>query len=460
MKTIIEPFRFKVVEPIPLLEREEREAALREAHLNPFGLRSRSVTFDLLTDSGTSAMSAAQWAAMMNADEAYAGSDSFFRFEQKVQELTGFAHIIPCHQGRAAERIIFGLLGRAGRVFIANTHFDTTRANVEASHATALDLPIDAAWMPEDRHPFKGDLDPAKFEAAIAEHGADAIPMVIMTVTNNAVGGQPVSLANLRQIAGICHAHKIPMWLDAARFAENAFLISQREPGQIGRSPREIAREMFDLADGCMMSAKKDALVNIGGFLAMRDTALAAEARNQLILTEGFPTYGGLAGRDLDAMAVGLDEILDVDYLTYRIRSVAYFAEGLETVGLHTVKPPGGHAVYIDARRTLPHIPPEHYPGQALACALYEAIGIRSVEVGSVMLGHRDPETGQEHLAPMDLVRLALPRRVYTQSHVDYMIEGAAEMMQDAHLIKGLRIVDQAPFLRHFTAHFERIDPR
>ena len=455
MRTIIEPFVFKVVEPIPLLDRGQRSAALAAAHLNLFALGSRWVTFDLLTDSGTSAMSAAQWAAMMNADESYAGSDSFRRFERAVSGLTGYEHVIPVHQGRAGERILFGEVGGKGKVVPANSHFDTTRANVEATGALAVDLPVPAAHEPSDEHPFKGNMDLAALEALLEQRARD-VPLVLMTVTNNTVGGHPVSLENLRAVAATCARHGVPLWLDAARFAENAWLIRQREPGQGDRSPREIAAEMFSLASGCLMSAKKDAFANIGGFLAMKDGTLAAACRNSLILTEGFPTYGGLAGRDLDAIAVGLDEVLDERYLEYRIRSVAYFAQGLEAAGIRVVKPAGGHAVYLDARATLPHLAPEQLPGQALTCALYESVGIRGVEVGTVMLGRRDPDTGHEHMAPMDLVRLALPRRVYTQSHVDYMIEGAEVMMRTAGEIGGMAITWQPPVLRHFTARFRR----
>lgn len=455
MRTIIEPFVFKVVEPIPLLGRAERANALRDAAYNLFALQSRQVTFDLLTDSGTSAMSAAQWAAMMNADESYAGSDSFRRFEAVVSEITGYRHVIPVHQGRAGERILFGEVAGPGKVVPANSHFDTTRANVEATGASALDLPVPAAHQAASDHPFKGNMDLDALEALLAERATD-VPLVLMTVTNNSVGGQPVSLENLRAVAALCARYEVPMWLDAARFAENAYLIQQREDGQGERTPREIAKEMFSLAAGCLMSAKKDAFANIGGFIALNDDAVAARSRNNLILTEGFPTYGGLAGRDLDAIAVGLEEVLDERYLAYRIRSVAYFARGLLDAGLPVVTPAGGHAVYLDARAALPHVRPEDLPAQALACALYEHIGIRGVEVGTVMLGRRD-EDGTEHLAPLDLVRLALPRRVYTQSHVDYMIEGAGEMASRSSEIQGMAITWQAPVLRHFTARFRRV---
>jgi tyrosine phenol-lyase len=456
MRTIIEPFIFKVVEPIPLPDRAERCQALCDAHYNLFALQSRSVTFDLLTDSGTSAMSAAQWAAMMNADESYAGSDSFRRFEAAVQTVTGYTHIIPVHQGRAGERILFGEVGGAGKVVPCNSHFDTTRANVEATGAEALDLPVPEAHTPAVYHPFKGNMDLEALEDVLQRRAAD-VPLVLMTVTNNTVGGQPVSLENLRAVAALCERYGVPMWLDAARFAENAYLIKQREDGQSERTAREIAEEMFSLAAGCLMSAKKDAFANIGGFIAMNDPVLAAAARNSLILTEGFPTYGGLAGRDLDAIAVGLEEVLEERYLEYRIRSVAYFASGLCDAGIPVVTPAGGHAVYLDARAALPHIPPAQLPAQALACALYEEIGIRGVEVGSVMLGRRDPDTEEEILAPMDLVRLALPRRVYTQSHVDYMVEAAAGMMSRAGEIGGLAITWQPEVLRHFTARFRRV---
>jgi tryptophanase len=457
MKTIIEPFKIKMVEPIKLTTREEREALLRQAHFNVFQLPAEAVIIDLLTDSGTAAMSSEQWAGMMRGDESYAGARSWYRFAAVLRELTGMPHILPTHQGRASERILFELLGGPGLIIPGNNHFDTTRANIEHSGARAVDLVIDEGTQPRSRHPFKGNLDPAKLERLIAEVGPERIPVCMVTVTNNSGGGQPVSLANLRAVRDICTRHRIPLFLDAARFAENAYLIKQREPGQAHRSPRAIAREMFDLADGATISAKKDGLVNIGGVLLMRDDDLAQRANTLLILTEGFVTYGGLAGRDLEAMAQGFTEVLDEDYLQYRLRSVEYLGEHLLQAGIQIVEPPGGHAIYIDAAAFCPHIPPAQFPGQALVCGLYRHAGIRAVEIGSVMFGRVDPDTGESARPPMELVRLAIPRRVYTQSHIDYVIEATIDLYQRRDKLRGLRIVEEPPALRHFTAKFEEV---
>lgn len=458
MKTIIEPFRIKMVEPIRLTLPEEREELLRRAHFNVFRLAADDVLIDLLTDSGTSAMSSRQWAGMMEGDESYAGARSWQRFEATLRDLTGMPHVLPTHQGRASERILFELVGGPGKVIPGNTHFDTTRANIEHSGAEAVDLVIEEGRHPQSRHPFKGNLDVGQLEALIARVGAARIPLCIMTVTNNASGGQPVSLANLKAVRTTCQRHGIPLYLDAARFAENAYLIKLREPGQAHRTARAIAREMFDLADGAMISAKKDGLVNIGGVLLLRDDALSQRADNLLILTEGFVTYGGLAGRDLEAMAQGFQEVLDEDYLRYRISSVAYLGEHLAAAGIEIIQPPGGHAIYIDAAAFCPHIPPAQFPGQALVCALYREAGIRAVEIGSVMFGRVDPDTGEHAFAPMELVRLAIPRRVYTQSHIDYVVEAAVNVFQHRATLRGLRIVEAPPTLRHFTAKFAELE--
>ncbi|HVK12324.1 MAG TPA: tryptophanase [Gemmataceae bacterium] len=457
MKTIIEPFRIKMVEPIRLTTAAERAGLLRAAHYNPFLIPADAVLIDLLTDSGTSAMSSEQWAGMLRGDESYAGARSWFRFEEVMKDITGMPHVLPTHQGRASERLLFELVGGKGKVVPNNTHFDTTRANVEHSGAEAVDLVIDAGKDPRGRHPFKGNLDPSKLTGLIARVGAANIPLCMVTVTNNSGGGQPVSLANLREVRGICDAHGIPLFLDACRFAENAYLIKMREPGQRDRRVIDIVRDMFALADGATISAKKDGLVNIGGVLLMREHALAAKANNLLILTEGFVTYGGLAGRDLEAMAQGFREVLDEDYLHYRLRSIEYLGEGLLKAGVPIIEPPGGHAIYIDAGAFLPHIPVEQFPGQALLCALYEHAGIRAVEIGSVMFGRTDPATGEAVRPPMELVRLAIPRRVYTQSHIDYVIEALAELATSKDRIKGLRIVEAPAVLRHFTAKFEQM---
>jgi tryptophanase len=452
LKTIIEPFRIKVVEPIRLTTIEERRGLLKKAAWNLFAIHSDDVIIDLLTDSGTSAMSAAQWGAVMRGDESYAGSPSYYRFEAAVRELMPFRHIIPTHQGRAAEAILFSIVGGRGRIIPSNTHFDTTRGNIEATGASAVDLVIAEAHDPDDTHPFKGNLDLPKLEGLLAT-SADRIPLVMLTVTNNAGGGQPVSLENIRAVADIAHRHGKPLIIDGCRFAENAWFIKCREAGQADRSVTDIVRDMFAVADGMTMSAKKDAFANIGGWLAVNDDALAAAARNRLILTEGFPTYGGLAGRDLDAIAVGLREIVDEGYLRYRVRTNEYIGEKLLELGVPIVRPVGGHAVFVDARRFLRHIPPLQYPGQALAVALYEVGGIRACEIGTVMFGLK-PD-GTEGAADMDLVRLAMPRRVYTQSHADYVVEVFEEVARNRDRLRGLRIVAQPPQLRHFTAHFE-----
>jgi tryptophanase len=452
MKTIIEPFRIKVVEPIRLTTLEERRELLEAAGWNLFALHSDDVIVDLLTDSGTSAMSAEQWSAVMRGDESYAGSPSFYRFEKAVRDLMPFRHVIPTHQGRAAEAILFSIVGGPGRLIPSNTHFDTTRGNIEATGAEAVDLVVLEAHDPDDLHPFKGNIDLERLERLLLDSG-ERIPVVMLTVTNNAGGGQPVSLENIRATAEIARRHGKPLIIDGCRFAENAWFIKCREPGQGSRSVKDIVRDMFAVADGMTMSAKKDAFANIGGWLAVNDDTLAAAARNRLILTEGFPTYGGLAGRDLDAIAVGLGEIVDEQYLRYRVRTNEYIGEKLTALGVPIVRPVGGHAVFVDARRFLPHIPPLQYPGQSLAVALYEFGGVRACEIGTVMFGQK-PD-GTEVPADMDLVRLAMPRRVYTQSHADYVVEVFQEVVKRRESMRGLRIVSQPPQLRHFTARFE-----
>ncbi len=454
MKTIIEPFRIKSVEPIRFTTREERQALLKSVDYNLFALKSEDVIIDLLTDSGTSAMSAEQWAAIMRGDESYAGSPSFIRFEAAVRDLMDFKHIIPTHQGRAAEAILFSLIAGPGKVIPSNTHFDTTRGNIEGTGARAFDLVIAEGKDPQNLHPFKGNMDLDKLEAFLVEHG-DAVPCVMTTITNNAGGGQPVSLENIRATAKISRAHNVPFIIDSCRFAENAWFIKQREPGQGDRSIKDIVRDMFELADGMTMSAKKDAFANIGGWLAMNDDDLAQKARTRLIQTEGFPTYGGLAGRDLDAIAQGLSEIINEDYLRYRVRTNEYIVERLDAMGIPVVKPAGGHAVFIDARAWLDHVEPLKYPGQALAVALYEIGGIRSCEIGTVMFG-RHPD-GSESPAAMDLVRLAMPRRVYTQSHADYIVEVFEEVQATKDDLRGFEIVEEPPMMRHFTAKFGKL---
>lgn len=453
--TIIEPFRVKVVEPLPVRTRAQRASALTEARLNLFSVPAREVTIDLMTDSGTSAMSQEQWAGIFRGDESYAGADSFFRFRDKVASLTGMPHVIPVHQGRAAERILFTVVGGAERIIPANTHFDTTRANVEASGAEARDMVIEEGRSPATEHPFKGNLDVTALERLLESQG-NAVPMVVMTVTNNSGGGQPVSLANMRAVREVCDRFDTPLFLDCARFAENAWLIKEREEDQKHRTPRAIAEEMFRLADGTWMSAKKDAFGNIGGFLALKDDALAAECRNLLILTEGFPTYGGLAGRDLEALAIGLDEVLEEDYLQYRIRSTRYVWRHLDEAGVPLLRPAGGHAVYLDARGFLPHVPPEELPGQSVSIAMFLEGGVRACEIGTVMFGHTGAD-GLQQPGPMDLVRLAIPRRVYTQSHMDYVIEVVRYVFERRDKLGGLRIVDEPPALRHFTCGFDPI---
>ena len=451
MKTIIEPFRIKSVEPIRMTTREERRALLEAADYNLFKLKSDDVLIDLLTDSGTSAMSAAQWGAIMIGDESYAGAPSFERFEAAVKNLMDFKHVIPTHQGRAAENLLFSVIGKAGQIVPSNTHFDTTRGNIEATGAEARDLLIAEGKVPSLEYPFKGNMDLDALRELLEADG-DRVPVVMMTITNNAGGGQPVSLANIRGAAEIAHAHGKPFFIDACRFAENAWFIKLREEGQAERSVVDIVRDTFAVADGMTMSAKKDAFANIGGWLALNDDTLAQTARTLLIRTEGFPTYGGLAGRDLDAIAQGLIEIVDEDYLRYRVRTNAYITERLDAMGVPVVKPAGGHAVFVDARGWLPHIDPLQYPGQSLAVALYELGGIRGCEIGTVMFG-RKPD-GREEPAAMDLVRLAMPRRVYTQSHADYIVEVFEELSNIKDELRGMRIVEEPPMLRHFTASF------
>lgn len=452
MKTIIEPFRIKVVEPLRITTRVEREALIRAAHYNLFGLHADDVMIDLLTDSGTSAMSAAQWGALMGGDESYAGSPSFYRFERAVKDLMPFRHVIPTHQGRAAEAILFGITAGAGRIIPSNTHFDTTRGNIEATGAEAVDLVIAEGREPQSLHPFKGNMDLTQLENLLSRDAA-RVPLVMLTLTNNAGGGQPVSLENVRQVHRLAQAHGKPLFIDGCRFAENAWFIKMREPGQSERAVPDITRETFSHAEGMTMSAKKDAFANIGGWLALNDDGLAAEARRRLILTEGFPTYGGLAGRDLDAIAQGLREIVDEDYLRYRAATNEYIAQRLDRMGVPIVKPVGGHAVFVDARALLPHIPPLAYPGQSLAVALYVHGGVRACEIGTVMFGRR--ADGREEPASMDLVRLAMPRRVYTQSHADYLVEVFEEVVAHKASLPGYQIVSEPPALRHFTAEFE-----
>lgn len=460
MKTIIEPFRVKVVEPIKMTTRDEREAYLRDAAYNLFLLKAENVIIDLLTDSGTAAMSAEQWSALMRGDESYAGSRSFYRFDEVVRDIFGFKQVIPTHQGRAAERILFSVMCKKGSIVPNNTHFDTTRANIEYLGAEAVDLPIKEFYQPAVNHPFKGNMDTAALERFIKRVGPSRIPLVMLTVTNNSGGGQPVSMENIREVKAICSRNGLPLYLDACRFAENAYFIKLRESGYANKSVKAIAREMFALADGCTMSAKKDGLANIGGFLCTNDDQLAQQEKDLLILTEGFPTYGGLAGRDLEAIAVGLEEVLHEDYLQYRFASIRYLGEHISRAGVPIVQPPGGHAIYIDARAMLPHIPLLEYPGQALAIELYREAGIRSCEIGSVMHAEKHAESDEEMPAAMDLVRLAIPHRVYTQSHIDYVVEAILEAHERRASIGGYRIVSQPKFLRHFTAQFEPLKCR
>jgi len=451
MRTIIEPFRIKVVEPIRMTTRAQREKILRDADYNVFLIHADDVLIDLLTDSGTGAMSSLQWSGVMRGDESYAGAKSWYVLQKKVQNITGFAHILPTHQGRASERILFELVGGPGKVVPNNSHFDTTRANIEHTGAKAVDLVIEEGRQPTSRHPFKGNMDLERLENLIKEVGVERIPLVMTTITNNSGGGQPVSLENLRGTRKICDTYGLPFFLDACRFAENAWFIKQREPGQKDRDVREIVRDTFDLADGATISAKKDGLVNIGGLLLLRDDSLAQQADELLILTEGFVTYGGLAGRDLEAIAQGFEEVVHEDYLQYRIRSTEYLGEKLLAAGVQIVEPPGGHAIYIDASHFCPQIPPQQFPGQALVCGLYRHAGIRGVEIGSVMFG-------QDGTAPpMELVRLAIPRRVYTQSHIDYVIEAIIEVFKQRDTLRGLEIISQPRALRHFTARFREL---
>ena len=454
MKTIIEPFRIKMVEPIKLTTRDEREQLIRDAHHNTFLLRAEDVIIDLLTDSGTSAMSSEAWAAMMRGDESYAGARSWFRFRDTVKDIFGFEQVIPTHQGRAAEHILFGVMVKPGSFVPNNTHFDTTRGNIDFVGGNPVDLPCKEAQDLDSDFPFKGNMDTEALENFIAEHGPDNIPVIMVTVTNNSGGGQPVSMANIREISRIAREAGIPFYIDACRFAENSHFIKCREAGYEDVATIDIAREMFSYADGCTMSAKKDSFANIGGFLCTNDAELASQERNILIMTEGFPTYGGLAGRDLEAIAVGLRETLDEHYLDYRLLSTQYVVEHLIDAGIPVMAPAGGHAVYLDARRFLPHIEPLQYPGQALSVELYLEAGIRTAEIGTVMFG-LDPQTGKEQPARLDLLRLAIPRRVYTQSHMDYVLEAIQLLWERRTAIRGMKIVKAPQFLRHFTAHFD-----
>ena len=457
MKTIIEPFGIKSVEPIKFTTREEREQILKDSGYNPFLIKAENVIIDLLTDSGTSAMSAKQWSGIMEGDESYAGSKSFYRFESSVKKITGDKYIIPTHQGRAAEKILFTIVGGEGKYIPNNTHFDTTRANVEFSGAEAVDFLVEVGKHPEQRADFKGNMDVQALENFIKEKGAENIPLVMITITNNSGGGQPVSMQNIREVKEVCKNYDIPLFLDACRFAENVYFIKLREKGYENKSILKIAQEMFSYADGATMSAKKDALVNIGGFLSLNDDELAMKCRNLLIVTEGFPTYGGLAGRDLEAVAQGLEEILDENYLHYRIKSTEYLGNKLINAGVPIIEPPGGHAIYVDAKRFLPNIPPHQFPGQSIVCELYLVGGVRAVEIGSVMFGKYD-DAGNVISPPMELVRFAIPRRVYTQSHIDYVAEVVIEVFNNRDKLKGYEFTYEAPMLRHFTAQFKPIE--
>ena len=453
MHTRIEPFRIKAVEPLPITTRPQREAALADAGWNLFRVPARVVTIDLLTDSGMVAMSARQWGALMQADESYAGAESFYRFEESVRRVTGMSEVIPAHQGRAAERLLFEAVVERGDVVPGNTHFDTTRANLERLGARAVDLPIPPALVPSLEHPFKGNLDLQRLEDALATSAPSRRPpLVLVTSTSNRAGGQPVSLENLRETRRLCDRYGVPLFLDAARFAENAWLVKLREEEHRHETPAAIARQVFALSQGALMSMKKDGLANMGGVVSLDSDAWAERVRNLLILTEGFPTYGGLAGRDLEALAVGLEEVLDEDYLRYRVASVAYLGEHLHAAGVPVVRPFGGHAVYLDARRFCAHLCDEQLPGWALAIALYTELGIRACEVGNVMKGRPDPLTGEWRWPALDLVRLAIPRRVYTQSHMDYVVEGIVELFARRGSIGGMRFVVRPEVLPHFTA--------
>jgi len=452
-----EPFRIKMVEPIRYISSEAREIALKEAGYNVFSLKAQDIFIDFLTDSGTGAMSHQQWAAMLSGDESYAGARSFFRLEKAVQEIFGFNYFVPTHQGRAAENILSAVMVKPGQSIPSNMHFDTTDANIRARGGQPINLVIDEAYDPANRHPFKGNMDIAKLKDFILKTGAENIPFGMLTITNNAGGGQPISLNNIKAVSDTYHEYNIPFFIDAARYAENAFFIKLREPGFQDNSVLEIAKKIFALADGMTMSAKKDAIVNIGGLLCLNDAAIFQNIKNELILREGFPTYGGLAGRDLDAMAIGLYEGLEEDYLEYRLGQTAYLAEGINNCGIPTIQPVGGHAVYVDAASVLPHIPQGEFPGQALSVELFREGAIRGCEIGSVMFAHPDPDTGEMIYPKLELMRLAIPRRTYTQSHMDFIIESFASIKERAGTIHGYKFIYAPPLLRHFTARFEPI---
>ncbi len=456
MRTIIEPFRIKSVEPLNFTTSEQRIELLANASFNPFLLRAEDVIIDLLTDSGTSAMSTEQWAGIMRGDESYAGSKSFYNFQSTVQDITGYKNVIPTHQGRAAESIVFAQIGGKGKFVLSNTLFDTTRANIEYAGSEGIDLLCEEGKVPSLVAPFKGNINLEALESTIREKGADNVAMVIITITNNSGGGQPVSMENIRRASEICRNAGVLFFIDACRFAENCWFIRQREPGYEGKAIIDIARELFSYADGCTMSAKKDAFANIGGFVALNDESLTEQFKNMLVVTEGFPTYGGLAGRDLEAIAIGLREVMEEDYLLYRIRSIEYIGEKLDMAGIPYIKPTGGHALYIDAAAFLPHIPAHEFPGLALANALYLEGGVRGVEIGSVMFGKYN-DKGEPIPAAMELVRLAIPRRVYTQSHMDYLTEVIIDVFEKRESLRGYKISYEAPLLRHFTARFERL---
>ena len=455
-KTIIEPFRIKMVEPITMTTEVQRKKFLEQAHYNPFLLNSDQVLIDFLTDSGTSAMSAAQWAGMMEGDESYAGARSWRRMEKVIHDLTGLKYVFPTHQGRAAERILYGYLGGKGKFFISNTHFDTTRANIEFSGAEAIDIPCIESNDTQSEFPFKGNMDVKKLEDLILKHKPKNIGGVILTVTNNSGGGQPVSMENAKLVSAVCKKYKVKLFLDCCRVAENSFFIHQKEKGYENKTYKQIAQKMFSLVDGAIMSAKKDALVNMGGFLALKDSSIAEACKNLLIITEGFTTYGGLSGRDMEAIAIGLEEVFHADYLLYRIRSTSFLGDRLHTMGIPVMRPIGGHAVYVDAKKFYSQIPVEQYPGQALVCELYLQGGIRSVEIGSVMFGKYD-DAGKLIPSRMELVRLAIPRRVYTQSHIEYVIEVFEKLMEGKNKVRGYEITHEPKFLRHFTAKFKPV---